>query len=425
MGTPAPAGLTSRTAPLPSLPFLLGVAVVAAGTLVAVLLAGGGAPRPVPPGLPDAGALTGWALPFARLLADAGAVVAAGVSLAAAMLVPSGERRLLTAVGTRLVRVAAVAAVVCALAAGAEIVLTFSDFLGIPVRTAVATPGLSSFVADTTQGRSLLAQVLLLCVVVLAAASVRTTRGAGGLAVVAFTGVAVPALAGHSAASPDHMLAVSSLMVHVLGAAGWVGGLAGVALVALHREGPLRETATRYSAFALWCVVAVAASGVVNAWLRLGSVGAVVGSTYGLLVLGKLLALALLVGVGWLHRSRTLPALGRARRPFVRLAAVELAVMAGTFGLAVGLSRSPTPVPVDGTVEATSAAVSLLGYPVPHPPTALRLLFDAYLNGFWFTSSCSARPVTRSGCARSRGAAIAGRPGVSSGGTRVSPCCCW
>jgi cytochrome c oxidase assembly factor CtaG len=177
------------------------------------------------------------------------------------------------------------------------------------------------------------------------------------------------------------VLAQTSLVLHLTGASAWVGGLAGVCLVARVPGVPLRTVATRFSWLALWCVVAVGVSGLVNAWLRLGSFGEVVGSSYGLLALGKLLALVLLGSFGWLHRRRTLPRLeDGSRRPFVRLAAVEVAVMAATIGLAVGLSRTPTPLTGQ---ESTSAAESLLGYPMPAPPTPLRLLFDAHVDATW------------------------------------------
>lgn len=325
-------------------PYLAGLLVAGLLILVVALLAGGGAPQPAPPGLPDAGPFTGWALPVVRLLADAATILAAGTALTAALLVPAGTNGSLGAGGGRLIRTGAVAAGSGAVLAAVETVLTYSDFLGIPVGAAVARPGLSSFVADTVQGRALLIQLLLMVGVLLVATAVGTTRGAGAMAILAFSGMAVPAFAGHSSAADAHVLAVSVLVVHLVGVAAWIGGLAGVCLVARRQDVPLPVTAGRFSGFALWCALAVGASGVVNAWLRLGSLDQVTGSSYGLLVLGKLFALVLLCAAGYVHRQRTLPQLETQRGPFIRLAAVEVAVMAGTLGLAVALSRTPTPV---------------------------------------------------------------------------------
>ncbi|MGH3094553.1 MAG: copper resistance D family protein [Streptosporangiales bacterium] len=339
-----PAAAVPERARFAPWPYVAGVLVAGLLTLVVMLLAGGGAPQPAPAGIPDAGPFTGWALPASRLLADAAAILAVGAALTAAVLLPPGAGRSLGACGTRLVRTGAVAAGCCALLAAVEIVLTYSDFLGIPVSTALAQPGLSSFVADTVQGRALLIQLLLMVGMLLAATAVGTTRGAGWMALLAFGGMAVPAFAGHSSAADAHALAVSVLVVHLVAVAAWVGGLAGVSLAARQQDVPLPETARRFSALALWCAGAVGASGAVNAWLRLGSLDQMVGSSYGLLVLCKVFALVLLCTAGYVHRQRTLPQLDTRRRPFVRLAAVEVAVMAATLGLAVALSRTPTPV---------------------------------------------------------------------------------
>ncbi|MEU8615681.1 cytochrome c oxidase assembly protein [Actinoplanes sp. NPDC048791] len=71
----------------------------------------------------------------------------------------------------------------------------------------------------------------------------------------------------------------------------------------------------------------------------------------------------------------TLPAL-RSDAPwaFLRLAGGELLVLGAAVGLAVGLSRSPTPVP-EIAVEP-DPLVELLGFDQPGPVTAARLLTD-------------------------------------------------
>lgn len=366
-------------------PWTYMLAVLAAGgcVLLLALWVGGGAPEEAPPGLPDPGPLVGWTLPAARLLADLAAAVAAGTALTAAILLPAkpGRQATLTDAGQRSVKTTAVAAGAVLVVGAAELILTYADFLGISVTAAVGTPGISSFVVDTVQGRALLTQVLLAGVVVLAAASVRTTRGAGLLAVLSFAAAGVPALAGHSSSAADHMLAQSSLIIHVVAATAWVGGLVGVALLARRPDVPLTTATSRFSALALWCFVAVGLSGLANAWVRVGSL-AEIGSSYGLLAVGKLVALVALGALGWLHRSRTLPRLETDRRLFVRIAAVEVAVMSATFGLAVALSRTRTPVPEDPPGEP-STAFALLGFELPPPPTPLRLLTEVYVDGYW------------------------------------------
>jgi putative copper resistance protein D len=57
---------------------------------------------------------------------------------------------------------------------------------------------------------------------------------------------------------------------------------------------------------------------------------------------------------------------------FARLASAEVALMAATVGIAVALSRTPTPV---GDLVYTSPVEALLGGPLPPKPTLGRLLF--------------------------------------------------
>src|SRR5204862_1448267 len=99
-------------------------------------------------------------------------------------------------------------------------------------------------------------------------------------------GCLVPqALAGHAASSTGHTLAVASLLVHILAAALWCGGLFALAVAARRGVAGLRFAVPRFSTLALWCFAAVAASGVVNAAVRLGSLDALLATQYGGLVL--------------------------------------------------------------------------------------------------------------------------------------------
>ena len=69
-------------------------------------------------------------------------------------------------------------------------------------------------------------------------------------------------------------------------------------------------------------------------------------------------------------------------RQCVSVAAAEVVVMAATVALAVGLSRTPTPV---GDESQPSPAGELLGFPLPGPPTAARMLFGWVPDGFALT----------------------------------------
>jgi putative copper resistance protein D len=166
---------------------------------------------------------------------------------------------------------------------------------------------------------------------------------------------------------------MTSLAVHVGAAVLWVGGLAAVAWLALGNRPHLDVALPRFSRLAFGCFAAVLVSGVVNAAIRLGSVQALWQDHYGLLVLAKVAALVVLGLFGARHRNRSLAAVeAGSHRPFLRLAALELAVMAATVGLAVGLSKSPTPVA--RSVPDVSPAKAALGYELPGPISVDRLL---------------------------------------------------
>ncbi len=325
------------------------VCVCAATVLLVVLQVGGGAPEPPQAGLTGPGSVTGWGLPAGRLAADLAGMLIAGALLAVLLLPTTADDE---PGSDRLLRTAATASLVLAAAAVVQLVLTVSDFAGLPPIAALSTPEALEVAAGSVQGLALIAQLVL---GLGGAALLRWGPPGRGLTAAVLVGalaaVAAPAVAGHSATGGDRALSVLSLLAHVTAASLWVGGLAALALVA-HAvrgsgAGALPTAVRRFSALALECYLVVATSGVVNAALRVGSVDALSQSPYGRLVLAKGLALAALGVIGWLHRRRTLPALEAVDRPnlraFLRLAAVEVLVMAATVGVAVGLARTPTP----------------------------------------------------------------------------------
>jgi cytochrome c oxidase assembly factor CtaG/putative copper export protein len=370
-------GMTQPDLPvrLSALRLLLGVLGVGLVALVVALLVGGGSPQPPIAGLPSSGAGTGWALPVSRLLTDAAGIFTVGLLLSAALLLPSKDGRL-TGVAVRVTTWAAWVAAGWVLAAAAQIVLTLSDELGEPVSSALDAANLRSFVTQIAQGQALLAQVVLALLLALSCRLLLTSSATAVAMLVALGGVLVPALTGHSGASSAHEIAVSSLMIHLVAASLWVGGLAGLVALSFIDRRVLRVAVPRFSTLALWCFVTLALSGIANAWIRLLSPLDLLTTGYGRLVVAKVVLLGVLGYVGYVHRQGTIPALTGPRHTasFIRLAAVELGVMLAAVGVAVALSRTPTPVvdPVDLT--GASPARIVLGFDLPPMPDPLRLL---------------------------------------------------
>ncbi|MEV6381998.1 cytochrome c oxidase assembly protein [Streptomyces sp. NPDC051773] len=344
------------------LPVLLaGGAVVALAITLAAVWAGAGTTGAIP-GIEDPGAVTTWGLPVARTLMHTAAVATVGALLLVAVLLPGGRR--LTATQLRYLTWAGASAALWALASAATLVFTLSDLFAQPVGEMLAPEIVADFVSTDAQGRSYALTAAAAGVIAKLCLGVGTARWARCTLVLAVAGLLPPAFTGHSSAAGSHDAAVTSLALHLVGVAVWVGGLLFVLIVAARREEQTADAARRFSPLAAAALLTVAASGLVNAAVRLPSLAEVFTSRYGLMILAKTLALAALGGIGLWHRRRTLPALrDGGRRAFVRLAAGELLLMAAATGLAVGLSRTPAP----GGGGEVSPPEELLGFPMPPP----------------------------------------------------------
>ena len=180
-----------------------------------------------------------------------------------------------------------------------------------------------------------------------------TVAGLAAL-VLAFT----PAFASHAASVPDRAgLAILADGLHVLGASGWLGSLlvvlaAGIPAAMSLGEGrrgtAVAELINSFSPTALVFAGLVAGTGVFAAWQHLGSVSALWESTYGRLLLAKLVVLSAVALTGAYNWLRVRPSLGsdegvaRIRRS----ASVEVAV--AVLVLAVTAVLVATPTPMDG-----------------------------------------------------------------------------
>lgn len=350
----AQAGTPTRSAGA----LVAGAAALAAVVLVVALLAAGGAPEAGQPGLPDAGPLTGWGLQTFTLLFQLAAVVTVGCLLTGAALAPSRDGRL-DGSGLAAVRAGTSWAAGWGLCALVAAVLSLAEIVGLPVREVVAGgTDVWGQLATLAQPRALVLSAAVAVVVAAYARWVRTTSGGWLLLGAALLGLTPVLFTGHSAQAADHNLATTSLVVHVLAATVWVGGLAGLFLH-LRRDTAAQAVAVpAFSTVALVCFALVGASGLASAWIRLGTSADAWTSGYGLLILAKTAAFVVLGAMGWAHRSRSIAALAAgAPRAFRRLVGGELLLMAATVGLAVALARTPTPAPADqGVVVPTHGA---------------------------------------------------------------------
>jgi putative copper resistance protein D len=344
--------------------------------LAIALVVGGGVEAATPVGLPNPGALTKWGLPISRLVGDLSAVATVGLLLVPSMLLPSRTAELRGG-SLDLVSVTRWTASAWAVAVIVQTVFTVSDILATPVGD-LSLREIQSFVFQISQGRALGVQALLAVLVALASRWIVSATEATFLLLVALIALAPPVLTGHAASAGSHDLAVISLLVHIVAVSLWVGGLIGLlwaAAAGVNRGG---YAITRFSTLAAWCVVVVAVSGIANAAVRVDSWSSLFTSGYGQLVLAKTACLLGLAGIGAAHRRRFVadaaesPDAPLAWGRFAQLAAAEAALMTATIGIAVALSRTPTPV---GDQLYTSPVQALLGGPLPPAPSLGRLMF--------------------------------------------------
>jgi cytochrome c oxidase assembly factor CtaG/putative copper export protein len=343
------------------------------------------------PGLPDAGAFVRLALPICRTVQDLSAALTVGLLFLAAFVLPPTSvyvKDELTGVRARSVRFAAVSSTCWLLFGMAALVLTYADVAGLPLTAPGFTSQLGFFLREIDLGRSMLASLVLAAVVSVGTMLVTRMNALGWLAVLSVVALLPLALAGHAAGSDDHQTAVDSLGVHLVGVSIWVGGLAALVLLSPWVRGTLGVTARRYSTVAGWCFAAVAASGVVNAWLRVGSLSGL-ATSYGAIVLAKTAALVLLGTAGWWHRRSLLPRLDGGdpdRVAFLRLATAEVLLMGVAVGLGVALSQSAPPVS-QTTVPADAEVTALLGFSLPPPASVTTMLTRWYIEPLWLTAA--------------------------------------
>jgi putative copper resistance protein D len=244
----------------------------------------------------------------------------------AALLLTAGRSDRPTALAwqRRIVRWSAVLVVV---ALGAGIVALAYQTAIVSGRNAAALEPASilTLLLETQAGRIWLARLGLLALV--AAFVLLAPRAIsrldwlavrGELVLLAGLALGLLAAAGHAAAvTPDATGAVAMDALHVLATGIWVGGLVplGALLIDASREGGADArpyavlAARRFSRVALACIVVLMASGVINAVVHIGGIPALVGTTYGRLLLVKLALFLPALLLGWLNRRVLIPRL--------------------------------------------------------------------------------------------------------------------
>ncbi len=354
------------------------ILVLAALAVMAWALAYGGGAAPLAIG--DPGPFVRWGLPTAKLFVNLSAAGMAGVLVTALFTLKAGEREFDIALDA-----ASISAAIFTIAAATTGFLTFVDAFN-PAIDAGPEFGaqLGRFLVDTEVGRTWLITTVAGAALTVLTFAVRSWTATFLVAILALASLVPMATQGHSGEEADHHEAVAALVLHIIAAAVWVGGLLLMVLVRPALGRARSATAlSRYSSIALAAFVVVAVSGTVRAMIGLRTWEAML-SPFGLILSVKIAALIVLGVFGAWYRRRLIGGLGEdaASRRFWTLVALELALMGAASGAAAALAR--TPPPVDPTVPATpTPAERLTGAPLPPELTPLDWLTAWNIDLLW------------------------------------------
>jgi copper transport protein len=185
-------------------------------------------------------------------------------------------------------------------------------------RSAAGVPFAELFRAAT--GRSLLAQAAAVAVCGMAAFSAARRPAGPRLAVLgaaAAGALFVHAQAGHAGTqSPVRLLNVTDQWLHMLAAGVWVGGLVWLLLGLRNLDRAERASAVRrFSQLAFAAVAVIAVTGVLRAVPEVGSLGALVSTSFGVVLLVKTGLFAALMGTAWRNRYRLVPRVAEPAPP--------------------------------------------------------------------------------------------------------------
>ncbi|MFD8296255.1 copper resistance CopC/CopD family protein [Streptomyces bauhiniae] len=170
-------------------------------------------------------------------------------------------------------------------------------------------PELASFgrTLTTRPGELLLARLALLLLAVVLGLVLRRRPVPRPAAVTAGAILAVAlaltwSAAEHASAGIQVPLAIASTTLHLLATAAWLGGLAAL-LLTLRAPAVPPQVVTRFSRLALTSVIVLVVTGVYQSWRGLGTWQALTDTTYGRVLLAKLVAVGVLLGAAaWSRR---------------------------------------------------------------------------------------------------------------------------
>jgi len=247
---------------------------------------------------------------------------------------------------------------------------------GLPLSQAIEPSTLGAVVSDTLFGKVWIARFGLAWALLFALSRRSATLGPRGLAgatLVAGAYLAALAWTGHAAAAegPWRGGQIVSDVVHLLAAGAWLGALPALVHV-LGNAQSIQDAAwaaRRFSGLAIVCVSVLILSGVGNSWFLVGSVPALFGTRYGMLLLAKLALLGAMLSLAAVNRLILTPRLDAGDRPALRAlkrnamveigAGLTVVAIVGVLGITVPAAHQSTVWPFAHTLSWAPARESV------------------------------------------------------------------
>jgi hypothetical protein len=172
----------------------------------------------------------------------------------------------------------------------------------------------------------------------------------------------VDVLNGHAANGAWWWLQSAVQWLHIVGVGIWIGGLA--ALLLAVRGAPSEEKAKAVRTFSTWAGLAlgaVVATGVVRAVAEVRTFDALIGTSFGVVVILKTLGLGVLALLGATNRFWNVPAAARSLRGLRRIGSGELVVATVVIALTGLLANLAPPSSAAGTPLTPAQPVVAVG----------------------------------------------------------------
>jgi copper transport protein len=219
------------------------------------------------------------------------------------------------------------------------------DILNLPL-AGIVTPAPWTSALATSLGTSLLIATAAMAVAYFALRSPTMTLSRV-LTSAAMAGVGLSlAATGHAATAPPQWLTRSSLFLHGVGVAYWVGALVPLAAMAGWGADTLPSVLHRFSALALPVVGVLVLTGLGLSVIQLESFGALFETGYGILLSIKLALVVLLLALAALNRLYLTPAIaadGGTTRALRRSIVLECVLVVGILAAVAGWRFTPPP----------------------------------------------------------------------------------